>query len=163
MVTKRFKLYLTVLFSWCDRMRGVLHGSFARSFYSVSFAKLAIAKLFYVITSTFSPILYVEPKNNSYRLEPRIVLSIHQKPRVDVDHGVQRITPLPLILGLRNASAAVYFPYRPLCLRNYLRLAQNNSAHHSSAPNRLGFRQSLHPPLLGLPFTQFPWTRPFGH
>ena len=139
------------------------HGNFAHAFYSVSFAKLAIAKLFYVITSTFSPILYVEPKNNSYRLEPRIVSSIHQKPREDVDHGVQRITPLPLILGLRNASAAIYVPYRPLCLRNYLRPAQNSSAHHPSAPNRLDFRQSLHPPLLGLPSAISPLTHPFGH
>ena len=81
----------------------------------------------------FSPILYVEPKNNSYRLEPRIVSSIHQKPREDVDHGVQRITPLPLLICLRYETAAVYFPYRPSCLRIYLRPAPNSSAHKAYA------------------------------
>ena len=109
------------------------HALFARAFYSVIFAKLAIAKLFYVVTSTFSLILYVEPKNNSYRLEPRIVSSIHQKPREDVDHGVERITPLPLTLGLRYDTAAFSFNYRPSCLRIYLRPAPNSSAHKAYA------------------------------
>ena len=36
-----------------------------------------IDNIFYVTTSTFSPIFYVELKNKSYRLEPRIASSIH--------------------------------------------------------------------------------------
>ena len=77
----------------------IFHGSFACSF---------LAKIFYVATSTFSAIFYVEPKNNNYRLEPCIDSS---KTRKDVDHGLQQIIPLSLILGLRNALTVS----SPLC------------------------------------------------
>ena len=117
----------------------IFHGSFACSF---------LAKIFYVATSTFSAIFYVEPKNNNYRLEPCIDSS---KTRKDVDHGLQQIIPLSLILGLRNALTVSSPLCQLLCLWNNLRLAQKNYAHHPIAPNRLGFCQSLHPRLLGLP------------
>ena len=52
-----------------------------------------IAKLFYVITSMFSPILYVEPKNNSYRIIDPSKTARRRRPWRPADHFAHRSRP----------------------------------------------------------------------